>query len=175
VLKSKIGFESDVELQKMTTELDNIKQFMKSASRIDILPFLNKLKKLVTQCVEKNSKYQDVDEQNLICANQELISSCGPFNKSFETTRSSSSNDPECEPVGFTYVSTLSKRKEDLGYLSFDMSSANFASLKLILGIDEQWSDFLASIVPSDERGDSSRNKIEDWNYNNYSKYFLLF
>jgi hypothetical protein len=129
-------FEFDVELQKKTHELDEITKFMKDSMRTDIFSFLNKLKKLVTQFVETNPKYQEINEHFLIEKNQEILSSCINRTKSFE-------------------------RKEDANfhYCSFDMSSANFASLKLILGINQEWADFLYSIVPNDERGNSSRNK----------------
>jgi hypothetical protein len=131
-------FEQDIALQNLTPQLETVKEFMTASGRTEIISFLNKLKKLVTEHVSGLAQYTSFDDDKCVTETKRMLSELPPNRKkSFE----------RLEDCGFHYV-------------SIDMASANFASLCIICGIqDLSWPEFLKSIVPSDERGNSSKNK----------------
>lgn len=77
----------------------------------------------------------------------------------------------KCLPEGNRIKAYARGANDGKRYVSFDMTGANFASLKLlsafgrpeeVIPMDQTWAQFLRSVVPEDVRGDCMRNFNED-------------
>jgi hypothetical protein len=121
-----------------TDDFMSIIDFMNASSRDDITDFMFKVKKVVNGYINSLQFYKDADVEKM---KQETID----IRKTLK----------------FNQIKAYCIDENDgKTYVSFDIQSANFTSLKLISGgkIIGTWETFLRGLVPNDVRSASKRN-----------------
>jgi len=121
-----------------TDDFMSIVDFMSKSGRNDITDFMFKVKKVVHNYIESLQFYKDADIDKI---KQEMID----IRKTLR----------------FNQIKAYCLDENDgKTYVSFDIQSANFTSLKLISGgkLTGMWTEFLKGLVPNDVRSASKRN-----------------
>lgn len=117
-----------------------ILSFLKLSGRNNLTHFMFKVKKVITDEISNKDYYKNIDTNE--------------FKKEINQIK----NSLKYNPMKDCYSDVNDSKK----FISLDIKSANFTSLKLISNgqiILEKWSDYFKYVVPNDIRSDRMSNK----------------